>query len=83
MIDSSEITNRNFWDFASEHPVALFFFVMAIGWALSNIILATRKEKQMYLQRDPEDPSKFIELIPKTQCSLAKGESGMVIQMGS
>lgn len=53
---------------------------MAIGWAIANILRAGRQPTNMYLERDPQDPTKFIELVPKKECSLRKGETGIVIQ---
>lgn len=33
---------RTFWDFAADHPWALFFLILAVGWAISDIVVASR-----------------------------------------
>lgn len=72
-----------FWDFASNHPVALFFFVMAIGWALQNVFTAIRSPRAILLQQDPREPGRFIELIPRKECLLREGENGFALSMGA
>lgn len=64
---------RNFWDFASDHPIALFFFVLALGWALSWLVST--------LRRDPKAPYVSIridELTTNPDLASKMARSGVI-----
>jgi hypothetical protein len=46
-------TFRTFWDYAAEHPVALFFLIVAIGWAVSSVVSC--RKRVIFVNRPDED----------------------------
>lgn len=73
------------WAFGTMPTIArmLYFPRASDRWAIASILVAARLPRVILLQQDPTDPGKFIELMPRKECLMRKGETGFALLFGN